>query len=62
MLFTEMRDLLIEHFGKMVEDKKHLFVVLVDKDEMWNTYLSSFRPGTNPIYRQRTEHDCSCCR
>ena len=62
MLFTEMRDLLIEHFGKMVENKKHLFVVLVDKDQMWNTYLSSFKPGTNPMYRQRTEHDCSCCR
>ena len=29
---------------------------------MWNTYLASFPEGTNPIYRERTKHDCSCCR
>jgi hypothetical protein len=32
------------------------------KDELWDTYLNSFPPGTNPIYKTRTEHDCSCCR
>lgn len=31
-------------------------------DEMWSTYLGSFPAGTDPMYRKRTEHDCSCCR
>lgn len=31
-------------------------------DGLWETYLRSFPKGTNPIYRERTEHDCSCCR
>ena len=62
MLFTEMRDRLIKHFEEMVKDIDHLFVVHVDKDEMWNTYLSSFPDGTNPLFRERSQHDCSCCR
>jgi hypothetical protein len=32
------------------------------KDQLWATYLASFPEGTNPHYRERTEHDCSCCR
>lgn len=39
-----------------------LFRVNVDKDELWETYLNSFPEGTNPLYRKRTQHDCSCCR
>lgn len=62
MEFTEMRDKLIENFKEMVKDVDHIFEVSVDKDELWNTYLDSFPPGTNEIYRERREHDCSCCR
>lgn len=39
-----------------------LFVTAVDKDALWSTYLASFPTGSNPIYKTRTEHDCSCCR
>ena len=62
MEFTEMRDRLISNFNEMTKDVEHLFEVSVDKDEMWNTYLDSFPAGTNEIYRERREHDCSCCR
>lgn len=62
MEFTEMRDRLISNFNEMTKDIEHLFEVSVDKDEMWNTYLDSFPAGTNEIYRERREHDCSCCR
>lgn len=62
MEFTEMRDKLISNFNEMTNGVAHLFEVSVDKDEMWNTYLDSFPAGTNEIYRERREHDCSCCR
>lgn len=62
MEFTEMRDKLRERFNEMVKDVNHLFEVSVDKDELWNLYLNSFPEGTNEIYRERREHDCSCCR
>lgn len=62
MTFVEMRDLLISNFNDMTKDCTHLFVAECDKDEMWNTYLNSFPEGSNPIFRERTQHDCSCCR
>lgn len=62
MEFTTMRNKLMEHFAEMTKDVTHLFEVNVDKDEMWNLYLDSFPSGTNEIYRERREHDCSCCR
>ena len=40
----------------------HVFETDIPGDEIWNTYLASFPEGTNPIFRKRTEHDCSVCR
>lgn len=62
MEFLEFRNTLQKNFVEMTKDATHLFEVAVDKDEMWNLYLDSFPPGTNEIYRERREYDCSCCR
>lgn len=62
MEFREFKRLLQENFQQMTKDATHLFEVELDKDEMWNLYLDSFPAGTNDIYRERREHDCSCCR
>lgn len=60
--FVKMRDKLANHFAEMTKDESHLFEVEVDKDRMWELYLSSFPNGTNNLFRERTDHDCSCCR
>lgn len=62
MEFTEMRNHLMANFNEMTKDVKHLYVVLLDKDKLWNLYLDSFPAGKNDIYRVRREYDCSCCR
>ena len=50
------------HINKMLESSQDLFVVDSDPDELWTLYLKSFPPGTDPIFRTRTDHDCSSCR
>lgn len=62
MEFKRFKKALQEHFVEMTKDATHLFEVAVDKDELWNLYLDSFPAGTNEIYRERREYDCSCCR
>lgn len=42
--------------------REALFVVDSDRDAIWEAYLGAFPPGTDPLYRKRTEHDCACCR
>lgn len=62
MEFMEFKETLQKNFKKITKDATHLFEMDVDKDELWNTYLNSFPAGTNKLYREKTEHDCSCCR
>jgi hypothetical protein len=62
MEFKEFKKALQENFKQITKDATHLFEVNLDKDEMWNVYLDSYPTGTNEIYRERREHDCSACR
>ncbi|MCM3387225.1 hypothetical protein M3649_03650 [Ureibacillus chungkukjangi] len=62
MEFKDFKNALQVNFNNMSKEVDHLFEVDVDKDELWNLYLDSFPEGTNEIYRERREYDCSCCR
>lgn len=62
MEFEEFRVMLRDHFADMSNGQRFLFHANVDKDALWETYLESFPPGTNEVFRQRREFDCSCCR
>lgn len=60
MEFSKFKEVVAKQFNAM---KGHeLFRTDVEKDEMWETYLASFPEGSNPIFRERTEHDCNCCK
>jgi hypothetical protein len=61
MEFKMMKQRMIDHFNASL-GSEYLFEVELDKDELWNLYLDSFPEGTNPMFRERREHDCSCCR
>jgi hypothetical protein len=60
--FYQFKKLLQSGFENITNGATHLFEIEVDKDELWNLYLDSFPPGTNEVYRERREFDCSSCR
>lgn len=62
MSVMHIKGSLQENFKKLTKEATHLFEVELDKDELWDLYLDSFPDGTNEIYRERREYDCSCCR
>lgn len=61
MEFKEFKELQQQHVQNMLKNDV-LFVTDTDKDILWNTYLDSFPSGTNEIFRERREFDCSCCK
>ncbi len=60
MEFHKFATLVNDKFEAMQE--QNLFTVDIDKDSVYTKYLDSFAEGTNPIYIERTEHDCSICK
>lgn len=60
--FTKFRDAFAVQFDKMCKAHDHLFITATDKDLLWDAYLSAFPPGSDPMHRTRTTHDCSICR
>ena len=60
--FDEFATMLRKHVAEMVEDDNDIFVVDIDKDALWELYLNSYPEETNPMFRERTVHDCSACR
>ena len=62
MGFVNFRDAIRKNFEEMSKNSSRMFEVEIDKEKIWDIYLSSFSSAANPIYRVRTEHDCTCCR
>lgn len=61
MNFMVLKQAVAARFAEMVKMGR-LLNTDIDRDAIWETYLNAFPPGTNPIYRKRTEYDCSCCK
>jgi len=59
-VFTDLKEAVSFQFEVMLEHT--VFVSKADKNELWDTYLNSFPEGSNPIFRERTQHDCNCCK
>lgn len=45
-----------------IMSKHQLFEVDMSNNPLWDLYLNSFPEGTNPVYKERTEYDCNCCK
>lgn len=58
--FIDFKNAITDHMEQMF--RHQLFQVDIGRDEIWDVYLNAFPEGTNPIYKKRTEYDCSCCK
>lgn len=58
--FPEFATAVYKRFETM--SGSELFVAGTGEDDIFAHYLASFPPGSNPLYKTRTEHDCSCCK
>lgn len=61
-MFRDFVKAIQKNLQQMSKNSSRLFTVNVDTEELYNLYLDSFPAGTNEIYRERREYDCSCCR
>ena len=59
--FTLFSKAVHARFNELAQSQQ-LFVSPLAGDALWDAYLAAFPEGSNPIFRERTEHDCSCCR
>jgi hypothetical protein len=57
-MFSDFSKIVHATFGRMAGVE----LFKVDTSDLFEVYLSAFPEGTNPIFRERTEHDCSCCK
>jgi hypothetical protein len=60
MEFKTFKAAIAKQFERM--SKHELFRTGAEKDALWTGYLAAFPAGTNPMFRERTEHDCNCCK
>ena len=58
--FNKLKKAVQKQLDKMA--RHELFRTSVEKDTMWKTYLGAFPEGSNPLHKERTEHDCQCCK
>jgi len=62
LLFGQFNKLMQSNFEQLHKESDFAFTTETDKEVLWDLYLDSFPEGTNEIYRERREFDCSRCR
>ena len=60
--FKKIQSAIEKQFNKISKESDYLYTLNLEKNELWNIYLENFPEGTNKIFRENREHDCSCCR
>lgn len=59
--FNAFAHMVSESFQSIAKEGS-VFVADIDGDDLWARYLAAFPEGMNPLFKKRTEHDCSCCK
>lgn len=60
-MFEKFKNAVHERINFLINNGQ-LYEVDVNPDDVWELYLNSFPQGTDLIYRERSSHNCSCCK
>ena len=60
--FKAFQTAIKEQTDRICNSAQMLFVTSAPKELVYEKYLDSYPDNTNPIYRERREFDCNCCR
>lgn len=60
--FVKFQNIVAESVSKAFGMKERAFRSNVSGYLLADHYVDAFPEGTNPIFRERTEHDCNCCK
>lgn len=60
-MFSKFKKAVAKQLDRMTKHD-HLFRVDVQPDKLWEEYLKAFPNGSNPMMKERTEHDCQACK
>ena len=61
-MFKDFKLKVEKKFQELVDNNDVLFLTDVEKDTIWDKYLSSFPNGTNNIFVERGEYECNTCK
>jgi hypothetical protein len=56
IMFSTLKKKIQDQFASMCDGRNTLYSVTVDREKIWDLYLSGFEP------EMRQEHNCNCCK
>ncbi len=60
MSFLKFKKVIQKRLDYLIKKSDQLlFIVDIERDELWNKYINSFRPEDDPIYVTETTHTCN---
>lgn len=62
MLFKEFRNLIKTQVDYLAKHSVCLFTLSSIKEELWETYIESYRKEDNQIVNENRHYDCNCCK
>lgn len=64
-IFNVFSQAVNQNYASMLADdpqNTNMFLMDTTSDALWDAYIAAFPEGTNPMFRNKTEHECSTCR
>lgn len=62
MIFKDFRNHIKTQIDYLAKHSVCLFTTNTTKEDLWETYIESFRPEDNQVVNENRHYDCNCCK